>query len=166
MYSIANRCEGQPANILLFDRSFEELRARLRPGVDGLTVDGARNRIRGKKGTQVVLTVSRGGYVKRTPLSVYRAQKRGGKGRMGAQTKEEDVVEHLFVASTHAYILAFTSKGRMHWIKVYEVPQLGPATRGKAIEDRLFKWSGRSADASEGVRAFLEKRKPKWSSQA
>src|SRR5262249_5466281 len=81
----------------------------------------------------MVITVSRGGYIKRSPLSLYRAQRRGGKGRIGATTKEEDVVEHLFVASTHAYILAFTSKGRMHWIKVYDLPQLGPATRGKAI---------------------------------
>jgi DNA gyrase subunit A len=85
----------------------------------------------------MVITVSRGGYVKRSPLSLYRAQRRGGKGRIGATTKEEDVVEHLFVASTHAYILAFTSRGRMHWIKVYEVPQLGPATRGKAIVNLL-----------------------------
>ncbi|HYR47028.1 MAG TPA: DNA gyrase subunit A, partial [Thermoanaerobaculia bacterium] len=85
----------------------------------------------------MVITVSRGGYIKRSPLSLYRAQRRGGKGRIGATTKEEDVVEHLFVASTHAYILAFTNRGRMHWIKVYEVPQLGPATRGKAIVNLL-----------------------------
>jgi DNA gyrase subunit A len=85
----------------------------------------------------MVITVSRGGYIKRSPLSLYRAQRRGGKGRIGATTKEEDVVEHLFVASTHAYILAFTSKGRLHWIKVYDLPQLGPATRGKAIVNLL-----------------------------
>ena len=86
---------------------------------------------------EMVITVSRGGYIKRSPLSLYRAQRRGGKGRVGATTKEEDVVEHLFVASTHAFILAFTSKGRMHWIKVYDLPQLGPATRGKAIVNLL-----------------------------
>ncbi len=85
----------------------------------------------------MVITVSRGGYIKRSPLSLYRAQRRGGKGRIGATTREEDVVEHLFVASTHAYILAFTSAGRMHWIKVYDLPQLGPATRGKAIVNLL-----------------------------
>jgi DNA gyrase subunit A len=85
----------------------------------------------------MVITVSRGGYIKRSPLSLYRAQRRGGKGRIGATTKEEDVVEHLFVASTHAYVLAFTSSGRMHWIKVYDLPQLGPATRGKAIVNLL-----------------------------
>ena len=85
----------------------------------------------------MVITVSRGGYIKRSPLSLYRAQRRGGKGRIGATTKEEDVVEHLFVASTHAYVLAFTRRGRMHWIKVYDIPQLGPATRGKAIVNLL-----------------------------
>jgi DNA gyrase subunit A len=85
----------------------------------------------------MVITVSRGGYIKRSPLSLYRAQRRGGKGRIGATTREEDVVEHLFVASTHAYILAFTNRGRMHWIKVYDLPQLGPATRGKAIVNLL-----------------------------
>src|SRR5262252_4099818 len=85
----------------------------------------------------MVITVSRGGYIKRSPLSLYRAQRRGGKGRIGATTKEEDVVEHLFVASTHAYVLAFTNRGRMHWIKVYDLPQLGPATRGKAIVNLL-----------------------------
>jgi DNA gyrase subunit A len=85
----------------------------------------------------MVITVSRGGYIKRSPLSLYRAQRRGGRGRIGATTKEEDLVEHLFVASTHAYILAFTNRGRMHWIKVYDLPQLGPATRGKAIVNLL-----------------------------
>src|SRR3984893_3905873 len=85
----------------------------------------------------MVITVSRGGYIKRSPLSLYRAHRRGGKGGIGATTKEEDVVEHLFVASTHAYILAFTSTGRLHWIKVYDLPQLGPATRGKAIVNLL-----------------------------
>jgi DNA gyrase subunit A len=86
---------------------------------------------------EMVITVSRGGYIKRSPLSLYRAQRRGGKGRIGAATKEEDVVEHVFAASTHAYILAFTSQGRLHWIKVYDLPQLGPATRGKAIVNLL-----------------------------
>jgi len=98
----------------------------------------------------MVITVSRGGYIKRSPLSLYRAQRRGGKGRIGATTKEEDVVEHLFVASTHSYILAFTDRGRMHWIKVYEVPQLGPATRGKAIVNLL------NLDPNERVVALAE----------
>ena len=85
---------------------------------------------------EMVITVSRGGYIKRSPLSLYRAQRRGGKGRIGATTKEEDVVEHLFAASTHAFILAFTSQGRMHWIKVYDLPQLGSGHAGEG--DRQF----------------------------
>ena len=106
----------------------------------------------------MVITVSRGGYIKRSPLSLYRAQRRGGKGRIGATTKEEDVVEHLFVASTHAYILAFTSKGRMHWIKVYEVPQLGPATRGKAIVNLLNLDPNERVVALESTKDFPEDR--------
>src|SRR5260370_8097906 len=64
---------------------------------------------------------------------MYRHQSRGGKGRIGAKTKEEDFVEHLFIASAHSYILLFTSKGRVHWLKVYELPEAAAATRGKAI---------------------------------
>src|SRR5499427_9292298 len=106
----------------------------------------------------MVITVSRGGYIKRSPLSLYRAQRRGGKGRIGATTKEEDVVEHLFVASTHAYVLAFTNRGRMHWIKVYEVPQLGPATRGKAIVNLLNLEPNERIVAMEATKDFPEDR--------
>ncbi len=106
----------------------------------------------------MVITVSRGGYIKRSPLSLYRAQRRGGKGRIGATTKEEDVVEHLFVASTHAYILAFTSTGRMHWIKVYDLPQLGPATRGKAIVNLLNLTGSERIVAMEATKDFPEDR--------
>ena len=106
----------------------------------------------------MVITVSRGGYIKRSPLSLYRAQRRGGKGRIGATTKEEDVVEHLFVASTHAYILAFTSRGRMHWIKVYDLPQLGPATRGKAIVNLLNLEPNERLVALEATKDFPEYR--------
>ncbi len=106
----------------------------------------------------MVITVSRGGYIKRSPLSLYRAQRRGGKGRIGATTKEEDLVEHLFVASTHAYILAFTSKGRMHWIKVYDLPQLGPATRGKAIVNLLSLGPNERIVAMAATKDFPEDR--------
>src|SRR5678815_3050438 len=106
----------------------------------------------------MVITVSRGGYIKRSPLSLYRAQRRGGKGRIGATTKEEDLVEHLFVASTHAYILAFTSRGRMHWIKVYDLPQLGPATRGKAIVNLLNLTGSERIVAMEATKDFPEDR--------
>jgi DNA gyrase subunit A len=106
----------------------------------------------------MVITVSRGGYIKRSPLSLYRAQRRGGKGRIGATTKEEDLVEHLFVASTHAYVLAFTSRGRMHWIKVYDIPQLGPATRGKAIVNLLNLGPNESMVAMAATKDFPEDR--------
>jgi DNA gyrase subunit A len=81
----------------------------------------------------VVITVSHSGYLKRTPLSAYRQQGRGGKGRLGMKTREEDFVEHLFIASTHSYILVFTNTGRVHWLKVYEIPDVGAAGKGKNI---------------------------------
>ena len=83
--------------------------------------------------TEMLITVSHAGYIKRTSVDVYRHQSRGGKGRIGAKTKEEDFVEHLFIASAHSYILLFTSKGRVYWLKVYELPEAAAATRGKAI---------------------------------
>jgi len=86
---------------------------------------------------QMVITVSNSGYIKRNPVTLYRTQHRGGKGVTGMTTKEEDFVESLFVASTHDYILVFTDKGKVYWIKTYELPQAGRATRGKAIVNLL-----------------------------
>jgi len=97
----------------------------------------------------MVITVSRGGYIKRSPLSLYRAQRRGGKGRIGMQTKEEDIVEHLFIASAHAYVLVFTDKGRLYWIKVHQLPEVGANARGKAIVNLL------TVEPGENVRALL-----------
>jgi DNA gyrase subunit A len=85
------------------------------------------------KDEEMAITVSHAGYIKRTSVDVYRHQSRGGKGRIGARTREEDFVEHFFVASAHSYILLFTSKGRIYWLKVYEIPEAAAATRGKAI---------------------------------
>ncbi|HEY6843736.1 MAG TPA: DNA gyrase C-terminal beta-propeller domain-containing protein, partial [Thermoanaerobaculia bacterium] len=99
-----------------------------------------------------VITVSRGGYIKRSPLSLYRSQRRGGKGRIGMATKEEDIVQHLFVASTHSYILVFTDKGRMYWLKVHAIPEVGSNARGKAIVNLL------SVAEGENVRALLTTR--------
>src|SRR6201995_2448554 len=90
--------------------------------------------------TEMLITVSHAGYIKRTAAETYRHQSRGGKGRIGAKTKEEDFVEHLFIASAHSYILLFTSKGRVYWLKVYERPEAAAATRGKAISS-LVKFS-------------------------
>ena len=83
--------------------------------------------------TDMAITISHAGYIKRTPVEVYRHQSRGGKGRIGARTREEDFVQHLFIASAHSYILLFSSKGRVFWLKVYEIPEAAAATRGRAI---------------------------------
>ena len=85
----------------------------------------------------MVITVTNTGYVKRSPLALYRAQNRGGKGRKGMETKDEDFVEHLYVASAHSYILVFTEAGRVRWLKVHEIPEMGPAAKGKAIVNLL-----------------------------
>src|SRR5437868_4843348 len=97
----------------------------------------------------VVITVTHSGYLKRTPLSVYRQQGRGGKGRIGMKTKEEDVVTNVFVANTHSYVLVFTDRGRLYWLKVYEIPDVGSAGRGKAIVNLA------NLSSEEKVRALL-----------
>ncbi len=81
----------------------------------------------------MVVTISHQGYIKRNPVSLYKSQRRGGKGKVGMGTKEEDFVEHIFIASTHHYLLVFTNQGRVYWLKVYQLPQAGRATRGKAL---------------------------------
>ena len=98
---------------------------------------------------EMVITVTQTGYIKRSPLSHYRAQHRGGKGRTGMMTKEGDFVEHLYVATAHSYILVFTETGRVHWLKVHEIPPAGPAARGKAIVNLL------SLDKNEKVATTL-----------
>jgi DNA gyrase subunit A len=104
----------------------------------------------------MVITVTNSGYVKRSPLSLYRAQHRGGKGRKGMQTKEGDFVEHLYVASAHSYILVFTESGRVHWLKVHEIPQVGPAARGKAIVNLLHLDRSEKIATTVAVREFSE----------
>lgn len=85
----------------------------------------------------VVITVSHGGYIKRLPVSAYRKQKRGGQGVMGAELKEEDFIEHLFIATTHEHILFFSNKGKVFWLKVHEIPQAGRTSKGKALVNLL-----------------------------
>ncbi|HVA17033.1 MAG TPA: DNA gyrase subunit A, partial [Candidatus Dormibacteraeota bacterium] len=108
------------------------------------------------KDEEMAITVSHAGYVKRTPVDVYRHQSRGGKGRIGAKTREEDFVEHLFVASTHTYILLFTSKGRIYWLKVYEIPEAAAATRGKAINNLVHFQEGEKLTAVVASRNLEE----------
>ena len=81
----------------------------------------------------VVITATHSGYIKRTMASLYRTQGRGGKGRIGMTTRDEDFIDHVFVASTHSYLLVFTNKGQVYWLKVYEIPDVGTAGKGKAI---------------------------------
>jgi DNA gyrase subunit A len=97
----------------------------------------------------MVVTISHEGYIKRNPVALYRAQRRGGRGKIGATTRDEDFVEHLFVASTHAYILIFTTTGKVYWLKVHEVPQAGRAARGRSITNLL------SLKPEEKLSAFL-----------
>jgi|HubBroStandDraft_6_1064221.scaffolds.fasta_scaffold00180_9 DNA gyrase subunit A len=98
---------------------------------------------------QVAVTVSHGGYLKRTPISTYRMQRRGGTGRTGMKTRDEDFVEHLFIASTHAYILIFTNTGRVYWLKVYEIPDVSAAGKGKHVGNLV------SLQPGETVRTML-----------
>lgn len=101
---------------------------------------------------QVIVTVSHSGYLKRTPLSTYRQQRRGGTGRTGMKTREEDFVEYLFAASTHSYLLIFTNTGRVYWLKVYEAPDVGAAGKGKHIGNLVALQPG------ETVKTLLEVR--------
>jgi DNA gyrase subunit A len=98
---------------------------------------------------QVAVTVSHQGYLKRTPISIYRQQRRGGQGRMGMKTREEDFVAQLIVDSTHAFLLCFTNAGRVYWLKVYEIPDVGAAGKGKSMQSLLDLQQG------ENVRAIL-----------
>jgi DNA gyrase subunit A len=108
---------------------------------------------------QVAVTVSHSGYLKRTPISTYRMQRRGGTGRSGMKTRDEDFVEHLFIASTHAYILIFTNKGRVYWLKVYEVPDVSAAGRGKHIGSLVALQPGETVRTMVAVRNLEEEGK-------
>ncbi|MFQ5961062.1 MAG: DNA gyrase subunit A [Candidatus Methylomirabilales bacterium] len=103
---------------------------------------------------EMVITITHSGYIKRSPLTVYRAQRRGGKGMTGMATKDEDFVEHLFVATTLSYILLFTNLGRIHWLRVHEIPQLGRAARGKAIANFLQLQPGEHVTTMIPIRQF------------
>jgi DNA gyrase subunit A len=104
----------------------------------------------------MVVTISHSGYIKRNAISLYRSQRRGGRGKMGMTTKEEDFVEQLFIASTHSYILFFTDSGKVYWLKVHEIPQGGRMTRGKAIVNLLNISGEEKITAILPVRTFEE----------
>ncbi len=102
----------------------------------------------------VAITVSDTGYIKRTPISTYRQQRRGGKGRIGMRTREEDVVNHLFVASTHSFLMIFTDRGRAYWLKVHEIPDVGADGRGKSIANLVQMEEGEKIASMVAVREF------------
>jgi DNA gyrase subunit A len=108
---------------------------------------------------QVAVTVSHSGYMKRTPISTYRMQRRGGTGRTGMKTRDEDFVEHLFIASTHAFILIFTNKGRVYWLKVYEIPDVSAAGKGKHIGNLVGLQPGEAVKTLVAVRNLEEENK-------
>ena len=128
----------------------DERRTELAAAVEGLTTEDLIVE------EDMVVTVSHLGYIKRNPLTQYRAQHRGGKGVKGMEAREQDFVERLFIASTHAYILFFTTRGRAHWLKVHELPQLGRAARGKSLANVLMLAENERVRATLPVRAFDE----------
>ena len=106
------------------------------------------------KDEEMVITISHAGYIKRIPLTTYRAQRRGGKGKMGMETKETDFVERLFTATTHSYILFFTNKGRVYWLKVHQIPEAGRQAKGKAIVNLLQIGQNERVTAALPIRHF------------
>jgi DNA gyrase subunit A len=104
----------------------------------------------------VVVTISHAGYIKRNAVSLYKSQHRGGRGKMGMGTKEEDFVEKIFIASTHNYLLIFTSAGKVYWLKVYQIPQAGRAAKGKAIVNLINLAPGEKVMATLPVREFVD----------
>ncbi len=128
----------------------DERRTEIQGAVDALSVEDLIAE------EEMVVTVSHLGYVKRNPVSTYRAQRRGGKGKTGAGTREEDFLESLFVASTHSYLLVFSDRGRVYWLKVHEIPQAGRAARGKPIVNLVQLSPGEKVAAILPVRRLPE----------
>ena len=106
----------------------------------------------------MVITISHAGYIKRLPVTTYRSQRRGGRGITGAGTREEDFIEHLFIASTHSYILVYTDRGRVYWLKVHEIPQGGRTAKGKAIVNVVEMSQSERVAAVVPVKGFQEDR--------
>ena len=103
----------------------------------------------------MVVTISHTGYIKRNAVSLYKSQHRGGRGKVGMGTKEEDFVEKIFIASTHHYLLVFTNAGKVYWLKVYQVPQAGRAAKGKAMVNLVNLAPGEKVSATLPVREFV-----------
>src|SRR5205085_501085 len=104
----------------------------------------------------MAITVTNTGYIKRTAISTYRMQRRGGKGRIGMRTREEDYVSHLFIASTHSYIMIFSDRGRAYWLRVHEIPDVAPGGKGKAIANLVSMEEGERIAALVAVKEWPE----------
>src|SRR5205823_8688543 len=103
---------------------------------------------------EMIVTITRSGYIKRTHIDTYRSQRRGGKGVTGMETKEEDIVDDLFVASTHSFLMFFTNLGKVHWLKVHEIPEGGRQAKGKAMVNLLSLGEGETVATCVPVRDF------------
>jgi DNA gyrase subunit A len=123
-------------------------RTEIVPFVDEISVEDM------IKEEDMVVAVSHTGYIKRSPLDIYRTQRRGGKGRVGMTTRDEDFVEHLFVASTHSSLLVFTSKGKVHRVKVFELPEVGASAKGKALVNFINLAPGEKVMALLAIKDF------------
>ena len=123
-------------------------RTEIQDAVDALTVEDM------IVDEDVAISITHGGYVKRTSIATYRSQKRGGRGRVGMKTKDEDFVQNLFIARTHSYILIFTDRGRVYWLKVHAIPEVGPQGKGKAIVNLVKLGPGEKIAAFCAARSF------------
>ena len=152
---------SNPQKILdIIKKELSELRQKYDNGRRTQIVDSEENDLETEdliKDEEMVITITNSGYIKRLPLQTYKLQHRGGKGVMGAGTKDEDIVKDLFVASTHSYILFFTNKGKVHWLKVYSLPEASRIARGKAIVNLLQMSSDEFVTAFVPVRQFDDK---------
>ncbi len=128
----------------------DERRTDIVPGTADLTIEDLITE------EEMVITVSHNGYIKRNPLSIYRSQRRGGKGLTGMETREEDFVEQLFIGSTHDYMLFFSNKGRLYWLKIYQIPEAGRAAKGKALVNVLSLSEGERITTALNVKNFSE----------
>ena len=123
-------------------------RTEIVDAVDEITAEDT-DRRRGRR-----LSISHTGYIKRTSLTTYRSQRRGGRGRVGMKTRDEDFVDQLFIASTHSYVLIFTDRGRAYWLKVHEIPDVGPNGKGKAVVNLVRLQPGEKIAAFLAARSF------------
>ncbi|MBC8175150.1 MAG: DNA gyrase subunit A [Candidatus Marinimicrobia bacterium] len=152
--------ESRPQRMAIIKKELEEVRERYgdKRRTEILSFEGAVSIEDMIAEEDVVITITHNSYIKRTAVSTYRSQRRGGRGLQGAQTREEDFVEHLFIVNTHDYLLFFTDQGKCYWLKAYDIPQGGRASRGRAIVNLIGCQSGERVEAFVSVKEFSEQR--------